>query len=278
MQQIENLVFDMDGVLWLGMTPITDLNTLFGELDALGLGYAFATNNASRTVDQYIKKFAKLGATVEPWQILSSAETTGEVLAKQFPTGTRAYVVGGDGLKYALNSRGFELVTIPYTDDLAEGVRLLSEVERADVVVVGFNPAARYADLAAATYFVSKGAHFVGSNPDTSFPTEIGIFPGAGALIGLVETATGVTPPIMGKPFPYIYETAMERLNSTPANTLMVGDRLNTDVAGAAGVGMQSALVLSGISRRDEITDAPARPDYVFDDVNALLAALKQVR
>lgn len=278
MDTIKNIIFDMDGVLWLGSTPIMDLSTLFGGLDALGINYVFATNNASRTVDQYVTKFKKLGVDVESWRILSSAETTGEVLAKRYPSGTRAYVVGGDGLKYALSSRGFDLITLPEADDLPTGVKLLSQIDPVDVVVIGFSPASSYSDLAAATHFIAKGATFIGSNPDQSFPTEIGIFPGAGAIIGMVEIATGVTPEIMGKPFRYIYETAMDRLGGSVDNTMMIGDRLSTDVRGAVGVGIRSALVLSGISKRDEIASSDVKPDFVFDDVSALLAELKQVR
>ena len=267
----------MDGVLWLGMTPIMPLGELFTELDKLGINYALATNNASRTVEQYVEKFRKLGAEIEPWRILSSAETTGAYLANQYPNGSRVYVLGADGLRYALSSRGFDIIDLQRTDDLAEGVKILGAAGKADIVVVGFNPQATYGDFAAATYFVNKGARFIGSNPDMTYPTEIGVFPGAGSLINLVQGATGVTPTIIGKPFRYIYDEALKRLNGTPADTAMVGDRLNTDIAGAVNAGIPSIMVLSGISTREELAASDVQPDFVMDDVRALLELLKAV-
>ena len=279
MKDIRNLVFDMDGVLWHGMRPVPELASMFKRLEALGINYALATNNASRTVAQYVEKFAGFGIEMAPWRILSSAETTGTWLADQYPDRGRAYVVGGDGLHYALSSRGFEVVSLPsdirFLKQPHEARQALIDAGKIDLVVIGFTPAATYADLAAACYFVQNGARFIGSNPDLSFPSELGRLPGAGSLISVVENATRETPTVIGKPFSYIYEEALKRLESTPSNTAMVGDRLDTDIAGAIGVSMQSILVLSGISTRDDIATGDVKPDYVFDGVGDALNAIE---
>ncbi|MGB1250515.1 MAG: HAD-IIA family hydrolase [Candidatus Promineifilaceae bacterium] len=275
MKEIKNLVLDMDGVLWLGMTPMPNLPNFFATLRGLGINFALATNNASRTVDQYIQKFAKFGIEMEGWRILSSAETTAAYLQNEYPTGTRAFVLGGDGLRVAMQTHGFEVINqIGTTIDL-DNPPSRDEMDSADVVVIGFNWMATYADFAHATYHINNGARFIGSNPDSSFPAEIGRMPGAGALIALVQTATGVEPTIIGKPFPYIYNEALKRLNATPANTAMVGDRLDTDLLGAQNLGLIKILVRSGISSDADLPGHAVQPDYIFDDINGLAAALK---
>ncbi len=274
MKTIQNLIFDMDGVLWLGATPIMPLAELFGGLDALGINYVLATNNASSTVEQYVAKFHKLGVEMAPWRILSSAETTGAYLAEQFPAGTRAFVLGSDGLHFALSSRGFEVIDLPKSANYVDGIKILRDTPPAEIVVVGFNPYATYADFAAATHYVNLGARFIGSNPDLTFPTEIGRFPGAGSLIGLVEIATGVIPTIIGKPYRYIYDEALKRLGGERETTAMVGDRLNTDIEGAINVGIRSILVLSGITSAEDLLTSSIQPDFVIDDVATLLQRL----
>ena len=275
MKDIRNLIFDMDGVLWHGLRPVPALATMFSRLDAVGVNYALATNNASRTVAQYVEKFAGFGIEMEPWRILSSAETTGTWLASEFPDRGRAYVIGGDGLHYALSSRGFEVVTLPddirFLKEPKDAHQTLIDAGQVDLVVIGFTPTAGYPDLAAACYFVQNGARFIGSNPDLSFPSEFGRLPGAGSLIGIVENATLVKPTVIGKPFPYIYEEALKRLGGTPENTVMVGDRLDTDILGAVGVGMQSILVLSGISSEAEMAAGDVKADYVFTGVGDVI-------
>ena len=277
MKQIKNLILDMDGVLWLGMTPMPNLPQLFTTLDELGINYALATNNASRTVDQYIAKFAKFGVQMEGWRILSSAETTASYLQNEYPAGTTVFALGGDGLRVGLQNRGFNIINeMGVSIDLNNPPKP-EDLGSAEVVVVGFNWQATYADFAHATFHINNGARFIGCNPDASFPSEIGRMPGAGSLISLVQVASGVEPTIIGKPNRYIYEEALKRLNSTPANTAMVGDRLDTDLLGAQNLGLIKILVRSGISSDADLPGHPVQPDYIFDDINALVAALRTV-
>lgn len=265
LNQIRNLIIDMDGVLWHGNTPLPGFNDFFDTLHALDLNFVLATNNAARTPDQYQQKLAKLDVTVEKTQIITSAEATGQYIAKQHPAGTAVYVVGDDGLREAMTSRGFRLVT---PEQAADG-------ETAAVVTVGFTRHITYPQLAMGSLLVHKGADFIGSNPDVSYPSEYGPLPGAGALIALIQAATGVEPTIIGKPGPIIFREAMERLGGAPDNTAMIGDRLNTDIAGAKAADLYGILLLSGISTREDLANSPVQPDLVLDDLVALTAALR---
>lgn len=259
-EDIKFLILDMDGVLWRGETPMPGLAQFFEDIRAAGIEAILATNNASKTVEQYQQKLARFGVDMPAERILTSAEATGDYLAESYPPGTAVYVVGGPGLHEAMTSRGFEVVT----------PRQAREGRAAELVVIGFSPQATYDDLAMAAHLVHKGARFVGTNPDVTFPSEVGPMPGAGALLALVSTATGVEPTIVGKPKPIMFEQALHRLNADKRDTAMVGDRLATDIAGARELGLQTILVLSGISTREEAANGPVEPDLILTDIGAL--------
>ena len=257
---IKQMIIDMDGVLWHGETPLPGLTEFFQTLDRLGIRYVLATNNATRTAVRYSEKLARFGITVDADQIVTSSEATASYLRRQHDEGTAVYPVGEQGLHNALESQGFTLVSM---EQVFAG-------ETAPLVVVGFTRHVVYKDLAAAAILINNGAKFVGTNPDVSFPSEYGKLPGAGALLAFLQAATGVEPVIIGKPGPIIFEEAVARLGNGIENTAMVGDRLNTDIAGSHAVGLTTILVLSGISREEEIADSDVKPDYVFADINGV--------
>ncbi len=145
------------------------------------------------------------------------------------------------------------------------------------LVVVGFTRYATYDDLAMGALAVHKGARFIGTNPDPAFPSELGPLPGAGALIAFVQTATGVTPTLVGKPGPIMFQQAMQRLGGAPHNTAMVGDRLSTDIAGGQAAGLTTILVLSGISTRADAQNNRFKPDYIVADITELAEILAQL-
>lgn len=278
MKHIENLILDMDGVLWRGESPLPGFVDFYATLRDLSIGFVMATNNASKTVAQYVEKFARLGVAIEPWQILSSAETTGETLAKAYPSGTSVYVVGDDGLREAFRSRGFVLLNDEIDgSSRAAWVKSMQTVS-AELVAVGFTQKVTYPDFAAATLLINRGARFIGSNPDLTFPSEIGHLPGAGSLIAMVAAATGKTPTIMGKPYPAIFETALARLGSTTANTAMVGDRLETDIVGGADMGMSTILMLTGIATRESAASFTHPPTFICDGMPDLAQQLRASR
>ena len=263
---IKQFILDMDGVLWRGDTLLPGFEQFFTTMAERDIPFVLATNNASKTPDQYVKKLANYGLTVTEAQIMTSAEATGSYLRSSYPAGTMAYVLGGDGLHEAMSKRGFVVVD-DYKPD--------SNVE---LVVVGFNPAVCYKEMADATLYINnQGARFVGSNPDSSFPHELGQMPGAGAILALIATATDVQPEIIGKPGPTIFAQALERLGAKASETAMIGDRLNTDIAGADAAGLTKILVLSGISQLEELAESPWQPDLIFKHLGDLSDNLDKV-
>lgn len=250
----------MDGVLWQGNTPMPGLVGFFDTLRALDIPFVLATNNAAKTIGQYVERLADFGVTVEPQQILTSAEATATYLAERYEPGTNAYVVGDRGLRDGLADRGFRILS---PGDVRDG-------QTAPLVVVGYTPHACYDDLAMGALLIHKGAMFIGSNPDPSIPSELGPMPGAGALQAFIRTTTGVDPVLVGKPGPILFTEAVRRLDADTATTAMVGDRLTTDIYGAKAVGLLAVLVLSGISTREEAEASAVKPDYIFADITEL--------
>lgn len=266
LKQIKNLILDMDGVLWKGDTPMPKLAHFFDVLKAQHINFMLATNNASRTPDQYVQKLAKFNVTAETHQIMTSSLATAEHLAQHYnPSQTTAYVIGQDGIRHALQEQGFTLHQREQLDPTA------------NLVVVGLDVEVTYRQLAAATIHIRRGAHFIGCNPDLTFPSEHGQLPGNGSILALLQTATNQDPTIIGKPQPAMFQTCLRRLGNTATrqNTAMVGDRLNTDILGAKNTGLMSILLLSGVTQASQLTpENPIQPDLVFDDIAALAEAL----
>lgn len=255
----------MDGVLWRGETPVPGLVDFFATLRRLNIGFVLATNNATKTAVQYTKKLVRFGVAVPAERILTSAEATAAYLRDRYEEKTAVYVVGDRGLRDALTAKGFHIIT---TERAAAG-------ETVPLVVVGFMRRATYDDFAMAALLINKGAAFIGTNPDVSYPSELGELPGAGATLAFLKAATGVEPTIIGKPGPAIFQEAIKRLGSTTADTAMVGDRLSTDIAGAKAADLHTILLLSGISSREDVAANGIQPDYVFKDITALAAHLE---
>jgi 4-nitrophenyl phosphatase len=131
-----------------------------------------------------------------------------------------------------------------------------------------------YKQLAIANHLINQGADFIGTNPDVTFPSEFGLMPGAGSILAFLETSSGITPTVIGKPNAVLFEEALHRLPGTVRDTVMVGDRINTDVLGALSLGLRTILLLSGISNREELDDSDVIPDWVFEDLLSLTNAL----
>ena len=262
LEHIDNFVLDMDGVLWHGDTPMPGFVDFFATLRQTNRKFVLATNNASKTPAQYIERFANFGVEIEEEQLLTSAEATGSYLADKYEKGTAVFIIGGDGIHHAMTRRGFNVLTVE--DVMMSG-------KRAEIVVVGFWRDVSYKAFAAGAVCINHGAAFVGTNPDVSFPSEWGNLPGAGSFLALLEAATGKTPITVGKPGAIIFQDALKRLGGSKENTAMVGDRLNTDIAGANDAGLHSILVLSGISTREDIANTNGnQPDFVFEDISEL--------
>lgn len=255
---IKKVIMDMDGVLWHGDTAMPGLAVFFSTLEEANIDYVLATNNATKTAAQYVDKLAGFGVSVPASQILTSAEATAAFLSHEYPPGTAVYIVGDSGLHQAIAAHGFRIIG---PEDVRAG-------ETAAVVVVGLARSVTYEVLAMASLLIANGARFIGTNPDTSFPSEIGPLLGAGALLAAVQASSGVAPLVIGKPGPVMFQEAIERLGNEPGSIAMIGDRLTTDIAGANAIGLQTILVLSGISTREEAEQGDITPDYIFNDIS----------
>jgi HAD superfamily hydrolase (TIGR01457 family) len=248
-------LFDLDGVLYRGSEPVPEASSSLARLRALGKGVAFVTNNSGRTPERVAERLRAAGVEADADEVETSALTTASVLAARGVG--RAFVVGEAGLVEALSDAGIEV---------ADG-----EPDRVDAVVVGWDRAADYTKLRVASVLVQRGAALVATNPDASFPAADGTaWPGAGALLAAIETTTRVRGEVIGKPFPPVLLAALERAGG--GRPLLVGDRLDTDIAGAAGLGWDSLLVLTGISTRTELEASSVRPTYVSEDLRGLFA------
>jgi len=266
---IKALIIDMDGVLWHGNQAIAGLTDFFQTLRDLGLRFVLATNNASLTPQQYVTKLAGMGVTVDLNEIMTSAMATALYLAEQMdPAQTRVYVVGEDGAVQALIEQGFTLTGL---------YELNSEISKgADVVVCGKDHSLTWDKLATATLNIRAGAKFIGTNSDNTLPTELGLTHGNGAILAALQTATGVSPVIIGKPEPIMYQQAIARLGTDLAETIAIGDKLETDILGAIRTGINSIMVLTGVSTEADLKEAEYQPTWVMPDLRAVTHALKQ--
>jgi 4-nitrophenyl phosphatase len=253
--EIKALVLDMDGVLWRSSQPVGDLPAIFQRIHGLGLKVICATNNSTSTPEQFAAKLATLGVTLAPEWILNSAQASAAYLKKLHPQGGPVYLVGEIGLQLAFQPFGFWNTD---RDVIA--------------VVAGMDRQITYTKLSVASSLIRSGALFIGTNGDKTFPTPDGLLPGAGSILAAIETASGVTPTLIGKPSPYLYQVALERLGTSAEETLAVGDRLETDILGGQRAGMRTALVLSGVSTREDVDRCPTPPDLVAADLAELLA------
>jgi len=255
---IKALILDMDGVLWKSDAPIGDLPATFARIRQRGLKFVFATNNGTRTPEDYQQKLASLGVDVEPWQVLTSALCVASMLAQKYPRGTKIFMIGREGVRVALEDKGFEIVSV-------------EDAPQAQAVVMGIDRDINFEKVAEATLLVRSGTPFYSTNPDKTFPTPRGEIPGSGAWYSVITTATGIDPIIAGKPFPHLMELALERLGTKKEETLVVGDRLETDIAAGYNVGCPTALVLSGVSTREEAEAWKQKINVIASDLASLV-------
>ena len=268
---INALIIDMDGVLWHGTQPMPGLTDFFQTLKDLQIPFILATNNASQTPEQYVTKLAKMGVTITKKQILTSGTATALYLSKQVnPTETRVFVVGEDGATQPLIDHGFTLTGLYEVNKDSDASK-----KGADIVVCGKDETLTWAKLATATLNIRVGAKFIGTNADTTLPTEHGITHGNGAILAALEVATGVSPTIIGKPEPIIYQQALALLGVDPDKTVAIGDRLETDILGAVRTGIRSIMVLTGISTEDDLKESAYQPTWVMPDIRAITKALR---
>lgn len=247
---------DLDGVAYRGHLPIDHASESLSAARAGGMRLVFVTNNASREPEDVADQLTGLDIPASPVEVMTAAQACAALLRTRLEPGARVLVVGGRGLVTAVEAQGFEVVR--------------SADDRPDAVAQGYAPEVGWPQLAEAAYAVGAGAWHVASNLDLSLPTARGFAPGNGALVGAVVSATGVKPDSAGKPSPTMYRLAVERAGAE--RPLVIGDRLDTDLAGARSGGYPGLHVLTGVSTaRDAVLATPGlRPDFVGADLRAL--------
>lgn len=258
---VRAVIFDMDGVLWRGNEVIPQAPVFLDYLRARDIPFALATNNSGQAPREYEDKLLRLGLGLVPIEhIITSGVVTVRYLKTHLPAGSQVYVVGGDGLRALVVEAGFVLAD---TDVAA--------------VVAGIDRQFTYEKAWRATRLIRGGALFIGTNPDKTFPMPDGPSPGAGSILAMLAAASDQEPLVMGKPAPHMFEAALEVLGTTAAETLMIGDRLDTDISGARLAGLQTALVLTGIESRESILGNPDLGDaLVVDDLGVLQRLFEQ--
>jgi len=251
LRDLRGFIFDMDGVIYRGNRVLPGAPEFVSQLRRAGVPYLFLTNNSTTPAGRVAERLVGMGIEATEHDVITSAEATAAVLAAEMP-GSRAFVVGEAGIREALVNAGLYL-----TDDYRD----------ADVVVVGMDRQCTYAKLRAAALAIRRGAQFVATNPDRSFPAEDGLVPGAGALVGAVEIATDVPARVIGKPELEIFRYALRCLGVAPAQTAAIGDRPETDVQGGQRAGLHTIAVLTGVGTAAGFAALQPPPDWVFENL-----------
>jgi 4-nitrophenyl phosphatase len=247
------LITDMDGVLWRSKEPMPGLVDFFKFLREQSIKFMCATNNSSTAPQKIADRLRSFGTDVTPAEIVTSSSATADYLTTILPAGSKVYVIGLDGLRSAVIERGF---AISEDDAIA--------------VVVGIDWNLTYNQIKQAARLIRGGAKFIGTNADATFPAAEGIIPGAGSILAAIETASGVKPIVIGKPEAVLYAMAMQRMQAQTDQTVVLGDRLETDILGAVRLNLKSILVLSGVTTREQLLASDYQPDWVFEDITDL--------
>jgi 4-nitrophenyl phosphatase len=274
------LLVDLDGVVYRGADPVPGVAAVLADRASRGDDVVYVTNNSMHYRADYQSRLASMGAPVSPDTVVSSARATALYLREHDPGIRRVLVLGAGGLERELRDEGYDVVGTAYaaTRVAQEGIDGYAAAGHPDAVVVGLDPNLTYVRLAVAADCVRAGAHFIATNRDPVYPTERGLRPGAGSLVAAVEATTGVVPISIGKPAPYLLEAAAHAVGRQPAEAIMIGDGIGTDLAAARAVGARSILMLTGVTARAEVEGLPAdeQPTSIAADAVELAAILER--
>lgn len=245
-------LMDMDGVLVRGAQLIPGADVFIERLRAHELPFLVLTNNSLYTPRDLQLRLERIGLRVRAEEIFTSALATAQFLHDQLPNGT-AYVIGEAGLTTALHEVGYVLTDV-----------------RPDYVVLGETVSYSYQRLMVATQLVAAGARFIATNPDVNGPSEQGLVPATGAVAALIASATGVQPYFVGKPNPLMMRAALRQLGAHSESSIMIGDRMDTDIVAGTEAGMRTILVLTGVTTREQVARFPYQPTTTLDSVAEL--------
>lgn len=245
----KNYIIDMDGVLIQGNRVIPGATDFIARLRERKCKFLILTNTPVYTPGDLAHRLKSIGLDIPEDKIFTSAMATALFLKSQQPTG-KAYVIGESGLTSAIHSIGY----------------IITDIDP-DYVVLGETLSYNFELIKKAIRLIAAGTRFVATNPDSSGPGDDGIEPACGAMAALIETASGVAPFFVGKPNPLMMRTALNYLDVHSENTVMVGDRMDTDMIAGVQSGMETILVLSGVTKREDIARYPYQPSHVLESV-----------
>lgn len=249
MTQSKNYITDMDGVLVRGKKMIPGANEFITRLQENNIEYLVLTNNPFFTPRDLAHRLKTIGLNIPENRLFTSAMATAHFLHSQRPDGT-AFVIGESGLTEAIHAVGY----------------VITDMEP-DYVVLGETQTYNFEVLTKAVRLIEKGAQFIATNPDPSGPTEHGIVPACGATAALIEKATGKSPFFVGKPNPLMMRTALNYLGVHSEDTVMVGDRMDTDIIAGVESGLETILVLTGVTKQEDVDRFPYRPTRILESV-----------
>ena len=254
------LLLDLDGVVYIGGSPIPGAPEALRQASADGAHLAYVTNNASRTPAAVAAMLTGMGVPAQAADVVTSAQAAARLLAEKLPPKAKVLVLGALALRLAIRERGL----IPVSN----------AADSPQAVVQGYSPGVGYAALAEGGLAVRAGALFVGTNADSTIPSARGTAPGNGSLLQVIEHATGVRPQIAGKPEPPLHRESIIRTGAK--RPLVIGDRLDTDIEAAYNADAHSLLVLTGVDTPHSAVLAPPhrRPTYIAETLDALLQPL----
>lgn len=254
------VIIDVDGVLRRSQQVLPGAAEFLPWLLRRGMDYRIVTNNSMPTLAQYCATFAEMGIVTDEQHIISAGTGTAWYLRQLAPQGGKVFIIGQDGLRHAL---------------LSDGLFTLDD-QKPDFVVVAIDRSFTYDKLNRACTLIRNGARFIAANTDATYPMEVGVMPGAGSIVAAVQTCSGVKPVVVGKPERILFDMALDMMNARREETVVLGDRLDTDIAGGVAAGMASIMVLTGVNTRDDAASSPAKPTFIFDDLPALMQAWEQ--
>lgn len=254
----DNFMIDLDGVVYVGDKPTPGAGETIATLRSLGKSLVFLTNDPRGSSREYSEKLRKMEIIVIPQNVITSSMAIAYHIRDHYElNGKTAYVVGSEALKEEIRGIGLNLV---------EG----DEAKRADFVVIGGHPQLRYDEIKISALAVRNGAHLFGTNRDPVYPTDEGLVPGTGALLAAIEVASGKKAITAGKPEPIMFEAGKKLLPSQD-RIAVIGDSLFSDIIGGKRAGIATILVLTGSTKRSDLSKAEITPDYVINDLRGLL-------
>lgn len=254
MDNVKNFIFDMDGVLIRGNSPVKGVQEMLDRLTAKGINFAVLTNNPIYTPRDLQHRLSYIGLEIPEKSIYTSAMATANFVKTQHPE-CSAYVIGESGLTTALHNAGITITSY-----------------NPDYVILGETTNYSFDQIATACTLVKKGCRFICTNPDNSTPVDNGkLVPAAGALASMIYTATGVEPYYIGKPNPLMMKSVLRYMGARSGESAMVGDRMDTDIIAGMEAGMTTVLVLTGVTDREMADKFPYSPTYILDSAAELL-------